>query len=79
MGGTYGRQDAAEEFESLKKLMVLDPETEVWPGHDYGIKPHSTIGEELTENPFIKRLDNFEDFLWLKENWAQYKIEHGIK
>jgi hypothetical protein len=58
--------------------MALDPETEVWPGHDYGIRPSSTIGEEIKENPFIKRLDNFEDFLWLKENWAQYKIEHGI-
>jgi glyoxylase-like metal-dependent hydrolase (beta-lactamase superfamily II) len=79
VGGTYGRQDAALEFESLKKLITLDPETEVWPGHDYGIRPHSTIGDELKENPFIKRLDNFEDFLWLKENWAQYKIEHGIK
>jgi glyoxylase-like metal-dependent hydrolase (beta-lactamase superfamily II) len=79
VGGTYGRQDAAAEFESLKKLMALDPETEVWPGHDYGIRPHSTIGDELKENPFIKRLGNFDDFLWLKENWAQYKIEHGIK
>jgi glyoxylase-like metal-dependent hydrolase (beta-lactamase superfamily II) len=78
VGGTYGRQDTALEFESLKKLMKLDPDTEVWPGHDYGIKPHSTIGDELRGNPFIKRLGNFEDFLWLKENWAQYKLEHGI-
>ena len=79
VGGTYGRQDAAAEFESLNRLMALDPETEVWPGHDCGIRPKSTIGDELRENPFIKRLDNFEDFLWLKENWARYKIEHGIK
>jgi glyoxylase-like metal-dependent hydrolase (beta-lactamase superfamily II) len=79
VGGTYGRQDAAAEFESLKKLIALDPETEVWPGHDYGIRPNSTIRDELKENPFIKRLDSFEDFLWLKENWARYKIEHGIK
>jgi len=26
----------------------------VWPGHDYGEKPNSTIGEEKRFNPFIK-------------------------
>ena len=79
VGGTYSRQDAEREFNSLKKLMSLEPGTEVWPGHDYGVKPSSTIGYELENNPFIKRLDDFEDFLWLKENWARYKMEHGIK
>lgn len=79
VGGTYGREDAAAEFESLKRLMELDPETRVWPGHDYGVKPHSTIGYELDNNPFIQRLGDLEEFLWLKQNWAQYKQKHGIK
>ena len=79
VGGTYSKDDAASEFESLKKLMELPDETEVWPGHDYGVMPHSTIGYEKKNNPFIKRLGNFSDFLWLKTNWAQYKVEHGIK
>lgn len=79
VGGTYGEKDAREEFVSLKKLMALPPDTEVWPGHDYGVKPNSTIGYELKNNPFIRRLNNFDDFLWLKQNWAQYKEEHGIK
>ena len=79
VGGTYGADDAREEFFSLKKLMSLPPETTVWPGHDYGVRPHSTIGDELKNNPFITRLNDFDDFLWLKQNWAEYKKEHNIK
>jgi hypothetical protein len=51
----------------------------VWPGHNYGVKPCSTIGFEFKSNPFIKRLENFSEFLWLKQNWVLYKQEHGIK
>jgi hypothetical protein len=25
----------------------------VWPGHDYGESPTSTIGREMEENPYI--------------------------
>jgi len=79
VGGTYSEMDAREEFESLKKIMTLPPGTGVWPGHDYGVEPYSTIGFELKSNPFIKRLDDFEKFLWLKQNWALYKKKHKIK
>ena len=79
VGGTYNDGDAKTEFESLKKIMALPPETEVWPGHNYGVNPDSTIGFEFENNPFIKRLGDFSEFLWLKQNWARYKQEHGIK
>jgi hydroxyacylglutathione hydrolase len=79
VGGTYSRSDAKTEFESLKKIMAFGPDTEVWPGHNYGVKPDSTIGFELENNPFIQRLGNFEEFLWLKQNWGAYKKQHGIK
>ena len=79
VGGTYNNEDARTEFESLKKIMTLAPDTEVWPGHNYGVKPSSTIRFELGNNPFINRLGDFSDFLWLKQNWTQYKQEHGIK
>lgn len=36
-----------------KKLIVLPKETRVWPGHDYGQSPTSTIGREMAENPYI--------------------------
>jgi len=36
-----------------KKLLTLPTETIVWPGHDYGDKPSSTIGIEKWSNPFL--------------------------
>ena len=36
-----------------KKLLPLPVETIVWPGHDYGETPTSTIGREMEENPYI--------------------------
>jgi hydroxyacylglutathione hydrolase len=41
-------------LESLAtKIIDLPPETVVWPGHDYGETPTSTIGRERAENPYI--------------------------
>ena len=34
------------------KLYTLPDETVVWPGHDYGVAPSSTILREKTSNPF---------------------------
>lgn len=36
-----------------KKLIVLPKQTIVWPGHDYGESPSSTIGREMEENLYI--------------------------
>ena len=78
VGGTDFGDGARKEYDSIhQKLMKLDPAIEVYPGHDYGTSPTSTIGEELESNPFILR-DSFETFLDLKKNWLQYKAEHGI-
>jgi len=57
--GAVGRTDLAGAsldtlLDSLeKKLLVLPPETVVWPGHDYGETPTSTIAREMEENPYI--------------------------
>jgi hydroxyacylglutathione hydrolase len=37
------------------KLVTLPDETVVLPGHNYGVRPCSTIGEEKRSNPFIRR------------------------
>jgi len=37
-----------------EKILSLPDETRVWPGHDYGIKPYSTVGEERSGNPYLK-------------------------
>jgi hydroxyacylglutathione hydrolase len=77
-GGTCTDEQARQEYDSLhRKLMVLPPETRVFPGHDYGAVPVSSIGRELTSNPFLLAAD-FDDFLHLKQNWAAYKKAHGI-
>jgi glyoxylase-like metal-dependent hydrolase (beta-lactamase superfamily II) len=36
-----------------KKLLGLRDDTRIWPGHDYGERPVSTIGMEKKENPYI--------------------------
>jgi len=40
-------------LDSLKKLLSLPPETRVWPGHDYGDAPVSTLAREKETNPYI--------------------------
>jgi len=79
VGGTDLGRQARAEYESLfGKLLKLNDDVEVWPGHDYGVRPSSTIGEERRENPFLL-CGSFEEFVDLKRNWTQYKREHGIK
>lgn len=49
VGGSLGTL-----IESIeKRLIVLPKQTIVWPGHDYGESPTSTIGREMEENPYI--------------------------
>ena len=79
VGGTDLGAGARMEYDSLRdRIMTLANETEVWPGHDYGVAPSSTIGHERETNPFLLR-KSFEEFVELKENWAEYKQIHGIK
>ena len=36
-----------------EKIMPLPDDTRIWPGHDYGETPTSTLGEEKVNNPFL--------------------------
>jgi len=78
IGGTGTRDQAMVQFDALKRVMAMDESISIWPGHDVGVQASSTIGEERGQNPFCLRLENFEEFYNLKENWAVYKREHGI-
>ena len=56
--GAIGRTDlsggdAIKLFESLQKLKNLSDDVEVYPGHDYGNAPFSTIGTEKKSNPYF--------------------------
>lgn len=66
IGRTGFRQDSRQIYESLySNIMLLPDNIEVYPGHDYGPRPTSTIGREKQENPFLN-LSSFEEFLDLK-------------
>jgi len=80
VGGTgpnFLGSDPKQQWESLQRLMKLDASIEVWPGHDYGVAPSSTIGDEVATNPFLL-CKNLEEFLHLKDHWAEYKKAHNI-
>ncbi len=40
-------------WSSLQKLAALPEETRVYPGHDYGATPTSTIAWECANNPYL--------------------------
>ncbi len=85
VGGTgdyFPGSSAEQEWTSLHRLLELPDATVVLPGHDYyggeGRRPHSTIGHERRNNPFLL-CEDFAAFVHLKENWAAYKAEHGVR
>lgn len=60
--GGYGRTDFGGNMNSLinsvkNKLFTLPDDTIVYPGHDYGEIPTSTIGKEKKQNPIIHFLN----------------------
>jgi hydroxyacylglutathione hydrolase len=69
--GECGRTDlpggnAKSMYDSLfNKLLKLDDKVEVYPGHDYGAKPSSTIGLEKKTNYTLqpRSLEDFLDFM----------------
>ena len=78
VGGTGFGQDARDEYHSIHdKLLTLPEATRVFPGHNYGVAPESTILNEIKSNPFLLQPD-FDSFVNLKKNWAEYKRIHGI-
>ena len=66
--GECGRTDfpggnAKSMYESLfSKLLKLGDDVEVYPGHDYGSKPFSTIGEQRKTN-YVLQPRSLPDFL----------------
>lgn len=78
IGGTAGERAARQERESLERVLAeLPGEATVWPGHDYGCRPASTLDLERATNPFLL-CEDFGAFLELKRTWAVYKEEHGL-
>jgi glyoxylase-like metal-dependent hydrolase (beta-lactamase superfamily II) len=79
VGGTTSDEDARTEWASLRRLLErLPDEVTVWPGHDYGARPSSTIGLERATNPFLRCAD-LVAFLALKREWPSVKQRLGLK
>lgn len=79
IGGTATEADAHTEWDSLQRLLREWPaHTTIWPGHDYGARPSSTLDWERRFNPFLQCADRIE-FLALKRDWAAFKVHHGLR
>ncbi len=79
VGGTSSDDDARVEWRSLQRLISEIPdEATVWPGHDYGARPSSTMALEKSTNPFLL-CSSEREFLQLKATWASFKKEHGLR
>ncbi len=72
--GNCGRVDlpggsAAELYDSLfGKLANLDDKIEVYPGHNYGSRPYSTIGDEKRTNYVLKPRSKEEFLLFMQSD-----------
>lgn len=79
VGGTDNDADARTEWRSLQRLLTLVPdEATVWPGHDYGARPSSTIALEKQTNPFLLAPGE-QGFLSTKADWPRIKQRLGLK
>ena len=50
-------------FQSLQRISRLDPATKLYPGHDYGDVPVSSIGREAEKNPYFSLLASLPGFV----------------
>lgn len=79
VGGTRSERDGRTEWESLQRLLAEWPaDATIWPGHDYGARPSSTLAWERQFNPFLQCTDA-ASFLRLKQAWPGFKAGHGLK
>lgn len=79
IGGTRTEADGRTQWESIRRVLAAVPDTAtLWPGHDYGVRPSSTIALERETNPFIRCADA-DDLLRMKAEWSDYKERLGLK
>lgn len=79
VGGTHNDEEARTEWKSLQRVLTEFPEhATVWPGHDYGARPASTLQLEKISNPFLL-CKNVDEFIQLKNDWPAYKKKMGLK
>lgn len=55
--------DAEQMYQSLRRISELDPSLKLYPGHDYGDVPVSSVAREREKNPYFARLGSLPDFV----------------
>jgi len=70
--------DPAMLWSSLQRLAGLPEETRVYPGHDYGQTPTSTIGWEVTQNPYLL-CKTESDFIALRTGKTPHRPTRGAR
>ena len=50
-------------FQSLKRVSQLPAEVRLYPGHDYGDVPVSSVARERERNPYFQKLSSLTDFV----------------
>jgi glyoxylase-like metal-dependent hydrolase (beta-lactamase superfamily II) len=63
-------------YQSLRRLAELPEETRVYPGHDYGPTPTSTIGWEGSTNPYL-RCATEDEFVALRTGKSPPRPQRG--
>jgi hydroxyacylglutathione hydrolase len=58
--------DTTAMWHSLQRLAALPEETRIYPGHDYGPTPTSSIASEVALNPYL-RCRSLDEFRALRE------------
>lgn len=57
----FANSNVGDLWESLEKIRQLKDEVRVYPGHDYGSRPVSSIGWEKAHNKYLL-CESFEEF-----------------
>jgi len=55
--------DPEQMFQSLKRVSELPDDVRLFPGHDYGDVPISSIARERERNPYFQKLASLTDFV----------------
>jgi hydroxyacylglutathione hydrolase len=55
--------DPEQMFQSLKRVSELPGEVRLYPGHDYGDVPVSSVARERERNPYFRKLASLTDFV----------------
>jgi glyoxylase-like metal-dependent hydrolase (beta-lactamase superfamily II) len=55
--------DPEQMFQSLRRVAELPGDVTLYPGHDYGDVPVSSIAREKERNPYFQKLAALEDFV----------------